>query len=229
MDKKDKPLLSILIFPCVILMITSGCEWENVSRSRTSEVSEEIGYDEETEIPTHSPTTQINDGGLISLDPCAPPCFFGIIPGETDYGDALDLMDEAGVSPDSSYGFQQREGSTVIESIAFEPSVPITLTAVQEIHGPPDYVLIFALGGNEPVLFAWVYYDAFNGILELPPQEEIGHLLEETQLGGSNYQIEPSLQILAVHYMEPAEYEIYIAENPHPWAGYISYPENQIE
>ena len=229
MGKKDKSLLSILIFACVILMVTSSCEWENVSGSRTSVVTQESSYDQETETPTHGLANQINDGGLISSDPCAPLCFFGVIPGETDYDIALALMEEAGVSPDARYGFQQHEGSTVIESIGFEPSVPITLAEVEEIHGSPDYVLIFALGGNEPVLYAWVYYNSFNGILELPPNEEIGSLLDDTQFEGSQYQIDPSLQILAVHYMEPAGYEIYLAENPHPWEGYISYPENQIE
>jgi hypothetical protein len=38
------------------------------------------------------PRSPLGDGGLLSREPCGPPCFFGIIPGVSSKDDAITML-----------------------------------------------------------------------------------------------------------------------------------------
>ena len=47
--------------------------------------------------PTPKPTIDIGDGGFLSEEPCGPPCFWGIIPGETTEAEVAEILEQRGI------------------------------------------------------------------------------------------------------------------------------------
>src|SRR5258708_7719585 len=63
-------------------------------------------YSNNQEINTPTPRVafDIGDGGLISRQPCAPPCFFGIHVGETSFDQAIPILETNNIHPCNQEG-----------------------------------------------------------------------------------------------------------------------------
>ena len=111
-------------------------------------------------------TNKLNDTSLLSGEPCEAPCWNGIVPGETSYRDAKILIEddprfqnieEAEPEENSSvrvFDFSSGEAQSccrvvsrdgeVVDSLFLQLVPVMTLDAVLEQHGEPNYLL-----GNE--------------------------------------------------------------------------------
>src|SRR5437762_11446844 len=91
-------------------------------------------------VSSASGVADINDGGLISGDPCGPPCFWKIIPGVTTEDEvtrifqARDLLQRCenirneretgvrGIVCFNKVNISFRPGTNIVEGVGFEPS-----------------------------------------------------------------------------------------------------------
>lgn len=186
--------------------------------------------------PSVSSTLAIGDGGLLSGDPCSPPCFLGIEPGKTAETEVPMLLTQAGLSDVCEYHHyfdhiaddwirgwycQQiidieisEEG--IVNSIRFKLPSPVLLQSVIARHGEPDAVMVFDSGLPEyPALQADILYERLRMVL-FPIEEQ----------GSFTYSIHPTTLIHTIRYESPdswQDYLTYFADNSQPWHGYGEY------
>lgn len=137
-----------------------------------------------------SPIVIIGDGGLLSGEPCGPPCFWGIEPGKTTYLESIEVLTKMGLYnmcrtteiPEvgeiflgcpSFAGITFRQTDMVVESLGFEVDPPIELQDIIIKYGPPDAVGIVNMGGVEiPSLRTSIYYFKIRTIFSLSETQE---------------------------------------------------------
>jgi hypothetical protein len=175
----------------------------------------------------------IQDGGLVSGEPCGPPCFWGIVPGETTEGEALEIVPNAlnrqncrvynneagsglrGISCDNQIGLNFVRGTDVVGGIAFSPSDSLTVGDFVAMHGDPDAALVTALGLPEnPHTTMQLYFDGIWTTIGLDEQE------------GFAYMVSASTLIMSVGYAEPDFYAVshrYTVS----WTGYGEYQRSE--
>jgi hypothetical protein len=195
-----------------------------------------VGCTSKSQFSATETTLAINDGGLISQNPCGPPCFFGITAGKTTYSEFnaiinadksifsnCKIMDDNpnlganhfGVNCDHSLGV----GFTnqIVDNIGFFPSPDIALQNVLTMYGPPDLVETqISSSPEEPIELGMIlFYDNYHMILA--PQTQ----------SGTEFPIGPDTLINNVTYFSKDSYQT-IRENAAPfgtsWKGYGSYP-----
>ena len=107
----------------------------------------------------------IGDGGVLSEDPCGPPCFWGIVPGETREAEVIAILQERGVYDvceawdiearggrrgfrcgGRRLGIAFEQGGDVVDSVSLTPSLPITVEELVEKYGEPEGVRVGAQG-----------------------------------------------------------------------------------
>lgn len=138
-------------------------------------------------------------GGL-SGEPCGPPCFWGIVPGQTTEAEAIAILQARGVftqcevyvretygcvrgiicprSPPPSFGISLSCEHNLVEGVSFGPSVKITVQDVIAKYGNPAGVLITLDGIPEkPYLLMTLLYPEIQTCVGLPRQEWPGYLL----------------------------------------------------
>lgn len=180
----------------------------------------------------------VGDGGVLSNEPCGPPCFWGIEPGKTTfhlahrileerlaldlceeriYVDELEQREEGVLSCAGILDIRYLPGTDEIYYIRFEPVLPILLQDVVAKYGPPDLVVILNTGLPEyPSGRASLYYSKLRMVLPMTEEQE-----------GFEYRVAPSMPIDTIGYLSENEFqrelEIF-ADNLHPWRGYGKYP-----
>jgi hypothetical protein len=113
-----------------------------------------------------SATPQVHpifDGGLISRKPCAPPCFFGVFPGQSK-DEAIISLKKSGLCENyietnktniggvinigcgNNITIELNNNGDIVDGIIFLPDSPILLSEVIANFGPPDKVCV-AEGG----------------------------------------------------------------------------------
>jgi hypothetical protein len=89
--------------------------------------------------PTPEPQTEIDtgDGGLISGEPCGPPCFMGFSPGVSSESDVIDSLASRGILP----GCKQ-EYSILCPNLRLVIRMEVDRRVVKDISYPPTKVYL---------------------------------------------------------------------------------------
>ncbi len=111
-----------------------------------------------TRTPFPTPVLGIQDGGFLSGDPCGPPCFWGIVPGETREAEVLAILQERGVydacrawdneaesagrgiscvSGRTGFMVSFGQGEDIVDVVGLGPSVNMTVQDVVARYGAP--------------------------------------------------------------------------------------------
>jgi hypothetical protein len=111
-----------------------------------------------------TPTLDVGDGGFLSEEPCGPPCFWGIVPGETTEAEVVEILQERGVletceafdneADGGSRGIKCgsrivisfERGDDGVQGVGFNPTSMITVQEVVAKYGEPEGVKVGALG-----------------------------------------------------------------------------------
>jgi hypothetical protein len=185
----------------------------------------------------------LHDTSLISGEPCGPPCFRGITPGETAWNDALTIVEDASdftniqvqesEEEDDSLvvaAWQEGENTEIccqmrsddgeIVSLIFLRTAPgMTLEQLLEAYGPPTY-----LTGQE------FTEDQAIASLVYPEQLMVVYIFVEGVAAG---EVKPGSEIIGALYMLESEMELLAQTTElHEWEGYqlfSAYLEGEFE
>lgn len=210
----------------ILAFILSGC-------------SIPLGYSQPTPtpIPTAIPVFDFGDGGLLSNEPCGPPCFWNIEPGKTTQVEASQILENLGVlenclfffAPDAhegeasntwscpgEFGIGLRKDTGIVTSINFTLQESIELQKMIEKYGNPDLVWIFDTGFvDAPSASATVCFTKFGMQFLLP------------DLAASYYPISQTTLIKDVVYQDYQSMQRKLkqwSDSVTTWKGYGNYP-----
>ena len=131
----------------------------------------------------------VGDGGLVSGDPCGPPCFWNITPGRSSMDDAIEQLRIHGIydqcetqdSNDDQFIFIScglavsivfERGSPLVRSVSFSPSAPIALKDAISAIGPPACILVLSpLLPDHPATYAHLEFGSPPATIYLAPQD----------------------------------------------------------
>ncbi|MBC7228084.1 MAG: hypothetical protein H5T61_12790 [Thermoflexales bacterium] len=179
-----------------------------------------------------TPMVDIGDGGFLSEEPCGPPCFWGIIPGQTTEAEVIKILQRRGMyatcevrdfEPEGGerviscgsrliIGFER--GSEVVNGIGFSPSLTIAAEEVITKYGEPELVEVGGLGVHVIDFQLTMAYPGMLTWVRLSLQDKLPYILEpSTRVRNIAY---------AVDFGDPCYYE----DNPlwKEWHGYGEYP-----
>lgn len=141
-------------------------------------------------------TFAVGDGGFLSEEPCGPPCFWGIVPGETTEAEVIEILREKGVF-DTCETFDRearggergmecgsrvfisfQQGGDVIQGLGFSPTSTITVQDVVEKYGEPQSVEVGALGVHVLDYQLILAYPKILTLVRLSLQQEYPYVLE---------------------------------------------------
>ena len=164
------------------------------------------------------------DTSLISGDPCGPPCWRNIVPGETTISEALEIVQELeGItvhySDDGTFQFAQDDGplccqvasedGQAVTSIILQFSPDMTLGDAVDTYGEPLFFRGQPYTEKEAIL--WFYYpDNHIMIQAIVPGVE-GNLQETSPLSAAYYLAEREIS------------EAFMNDAFSPWKGYAAY------
>ena len=155
----------------------------------------------------------IGDGGFISLNPCGPPCFYGITPGvtsdtqlqeiKTNFKDIFSNCKDTdltrsggGRSTICAGGIGISYNNNIIDGIGFSPSLNLSIQQVIDIYGTPDVVdvMVITLPDTPTKSRMVLYYDDLQAILGLENQP------------GTSFIIGPDSKISSIAYHTENKY-----------------------
>ena len=183
--------------------------------------------DPETAMAYLAEDIDIGDGGLLSGQPCASPCTFGIHIGETQLEQVIPKLGENGVShcwtePNISWSLVSCGGNrlnvqvdmqtNLVNGIWFYPSVPISLDEIIEKYGEPNYV---TLDRETPgTIHPRFYWNSIRMSVLLP------------EVSGETYDVEKRTAVEGIGFSDENLYRISDKETSSyykPWKGYGTY------
>lgn len=175
--------------------------------------------------------TLLNDTSLITGEPCAAPCFRGVVPGETRWRDAVVSIQD---DPEfSNFQEQQAEDSDAVQaawqqgdnqiccqmasedgeivSLIFLRTAPtMNLGELTGAHGDPSY-LIGSEFTEDQAIVSLVYPETPMVVYAFVGGAAEGELSETSE-------------IIGVLYLVPSEMELLIqTQDLHEWEGYQSF------
>ena len=184
--------------------------------------------------PAQGPLINIGDGGFLSEKPCGPPCFMGIIPGESSETDVISVLKDLNIfsgceafinqSDDSEKGYICRglvivrmdRSSNLVTSIGYQPDDTIHVKEAITKFGPPNYLMVVNSSPTEIVKIGMIlYYDRPPMAIVLPNQ------------GGVSYDLLPDITIENIGYSSKSDYDQLIQSFSKfflTWKGYSEYP-----
>lgn len=168
------------------------------------------------------------DGGLLSGEPCGPPCFWNIRPGETTKDQAVKILQEKHEFEQCKYfdntsfsglrGYNCRWVSftlfnqkDIVETIGYEVTGGTQVKDLIEKYGPPDRLLSSLGGITDRRAEMLLLYDNLLMTVFL-----------ESQPSG-DYALKPETKLESVSYSEKTSYEQYAKNYKTPWSGYVQY------
>jgi len=178
-----------------------------------------------------TPRLDIGDGGFLSGEPCGPPCFWEIVPGQTTEAEVIEILQRRGIyaicetwnsesegarrgiSCGSRLVISFEQGGDVVAGVGFSPSLSITVEDVIAKYGEPELVEVGGLGVHVVDFQLTMAYPGILTWVRLPLQDELPYILEpSTGIRNISY---------AVDFGDPHYYE----DNPHwkEWYGYGEY------
>lgn len=178
----------------------------------------------------------VGDGGLISNEPCGPPCFLGISPGRTTKDEVITFLGEKIGSQNCDVWDRRMDGGTqgavcdppylafsfsdsnIVEMLSFKPGINISAQDVFAKYGEPDHVSIGPHeddAGNVLTVSMVILYDGINLSIGFVDQE------------GSTYNLAESTLVNIVSYSTIEEYQSYVQRHSvDSWEGYGMYEIN---
>lgn len=181
----------------------------------------------------YSITQRINIGeaGVLSGEPCAAPCVFGIQAGETQFDEVPPLLEKYGVSkcatePNISWvaihcGFgrfnvQASTQTNLVNGIWFYPNDSISIGELIGKYGEPNFVFANPMVTLEPpTIQVYLYWDSIRMSVVLP------------EIEGKIYVVEKTTDIEGVDFSDeelyPGSAESGLAAYYKPWHGYGTY------
>lgn len=213
----------------LILMWIAACESmcpSPLSPSTRHSPSPTPGPESSAQVP------DLGDGGFLSGTPCGPPCFWGIVPGQTTEEEVIAILGEHEVLAACRFYNREAEGGTrgihcgprfqgfgvsfapgsdLVEVISFRTSVTITVQDVIAKYGAPDCIRVMAEGISEhPEVGAGLVYLELLAYLGLPSQEDDVYLTM------------PSTRVEVIAYSELNVRDLFL-EDCVTWRGYGEY------
>ena len=168
----------------------------------------------------------LDDDSLLNGEPCAPPCWQGITPGETSIADALAIvanLDGLTVlnSNETALVFAQgdgppccqisSQGGDSIATMLFQRAPTVTVGELVAAHGAPTYVNGQPFSDKESVLMLY-YPDA--------------PMLVYAMVAGADGQLSAESPIVSVLYATREVFDSAFAATPFDhWKGYLTYGE----
>lgn len=175
----------------------------------------------------------LKDTSVIDNEPCGAPCFRGITPGETEWGDAVTILEddstlaEVNVTQDAQTDgivatFQQQDGipcclvytedGETVSQILIQVAPDMTASQVLEALGEPAYVSGAELSPEQASL-ALYYPEIQTVVYAFIAGKETGVLTENSE-------------IFAVLYVKPEDMEEVVTYSDlYAWQGYQNYAE----
>jgi len=160
----------------------------------------------ETPFPLAVPTPFIGDGGMITGQPCALPCFFGIHIGGTSLEQVILILEDNGIS---SYSQDEEpkilcrnrivvgvnKSTFIVDSIGYYPNITITVEEIILKHGAPDAIQVIPTSIPEaPKTAILLMFDELRMRI-IPPE-----------IDGREYFISGSTEIESVNYFDETLY-----------------------
>jgi hypothetical protein len=175
----------------------------------------------------------LSDDSLISGEPCAAPCFRGIIPGETSWSDALTIINDdlqfknvqtQGPEEDNpaiQISWQQGDEAPVCCQMVTQDGETVSLIFIRTApehdlgeliaaHGPPTYLAGQDFTEDQAIM-SLVYPDTPMVIYAFVEGAETGALSESSEVIGALYFVKDDMDLL----LQTTEL--------HVWEGYQSY------
>lgn len=171
----------------------------------------------------------LRDNSFLNGDPCGPPCWRGIIPGETRWQDALTIVEDdptldrlqtradeessaiaAGWAQVDGEGCCQMftEDGSVVSFVVLQTRPDHTLAEVIAEHGEPAYVIGEAITSDQGLFN--LFYPDIPMIIYVFIAGEAGVLSETSEVVGFAYMTQPLMDDLLETY------------SLHAWEGYLS-------
>ena len=180
--------------------------------------------------PSPLPEIWIGDGGLISSQPCAFPCFLGVFIGETRLDEVIPLLEGYGIIS-CNYHTERiiacgsnvvdiivgaNDSTLIVDGITYLPSVSITLNDIVKKYGAPSMIQVELDGTPEATtVYAFVLWELPQMRIDLP---------ENVDFGNHDYLIENTTEIQSVSYLNESTYSVYASsEYFQLWNGYGIY------
>ncbi|MBZ0275387.1 MAG: hypothetical protein K8I60_04550 [Anaerolineae bacterium] len=173
----------------------------------------------------------LHDDSLITNDPCTAPCWRGIIPGETQWSDALNILEDAAdledpeVRTDDASGtvvalWKQRDGDACCQilsqdgktvSVIFLQLAPdMNLGQLIEAQGEPAYAVGTPVSDDQAVVYL-LYPEKLMMVFAFAAGAEKGALSETSEIVG-------------VWYLTQDDMDLAVKTNYlHAWEGYSSF------
>jgi hypothetical protein len=189
---------------------------------------------ESSAIEVENNPPDIADGGFLSGEPCAPPCFWGIVPGNTTEAEAKQILQTKGLSQGcKAYDNEARSGTRgincqfimnisfqlgtdIVYAVGFRPSQKITVEDVITKYGKPDSVSVLPSGiPEDPHTVMLLYYNRMNTRLNLPDQT------------GITFLVKPSTEVENIAYFDVDRYEKFLRHSFQKWEDYGEYQLNE--
>jgi hypothetical protein len=173
----------------------------------------------------------IGDGGLLSKEPCGPPCFLGVVPDTTTYDEAIQILTDyqywddceewdttevggtLGIECSDTFLFGLNEDNSYVTRIVYNPQQAITVQDLIDEFGEPAYLNVSVSGYEESIreTTTRLYYPDLKMAIWL-----------EYQKGGS-YLLEPTTKIDNVRYLGAEHSARDFRFRRQAWQGYIEY------
>ncbi|GAB4574082.1 MAG: hypothetical protein Kow0077_18850 [Anaerolineae bacterium] len=180
--------------------------------------------------PTLRSELFLDDRSLVSGEPCGAPCWNGIVPGETTWAEAAEI-----VQADPAFsGFESNDEQGIVQAVwqkagsdqyccrilADSETDPVTyvflalspgtiLDEVIEVYGEPTYITTFDFTDSESV--AQLVYPGVPMVVSVLVGDSSGSVLANSD-------------VVAVLYMAPDEMQLVLETTElQGWAGYQSY------
>ena len=143
-----------------------------------------------------TPTIDVGDGGFLTEEPCSPPCFWDIVPGETTEAEVTEILQERGVLETCEAFDNEAEGGArgmkcgsrvfisfeqgddVVRGLGFDPSSIITVQEAVAKYGEPAGVLVVPLGVHVIDVQLVMVYPSMLTWVRLSLQKEGPYILE---------------------------------------------------
>lgn len=169
----------------------------------------------------------IGDGGLLSGEPCASPCTFGVRVGETQLEQVIPVLGQNGVShcwtePNLTWSLvscggnrlnvQVNRQTNLVVAIWFDPSVPISLGEIIETYGEPNYVTLDQ--ETLDTIHPRFYWNSIRMSVLLP------------EISGGTYDVKKTTTVEEIQFSDENLYRISDKETSSyykPWRGYGIY------
>lgn len=184
-------------------------------------------------IPSPTITNRFTEGGLLSKEPCAPPCFFGITPGFTTEEEARSIIEQKEMFEncedfDTSSVGGNSQGircnffvvyfvDAMVNDLAFYPADEMTLKEIIAEYGEPNRLFTYSSSTPDNPLY---------GDLSLC-FEDLYMIIDTPSTIGEVYRTSEETRVLAVSYLSSEDQYTRICSGlggSQLWEGYGDYP-----